>query len=81
MLDYSFRISFSIDFYLPQAGGSSPPIRSPPRLPQFFSPGMLPPPPPPPPNVARPVAILQTSDGHAIQVASSHPGQFNGCVW
>ncbi|BFY99276.1 hypothetical protein BsWGS_02316 [Bradybaena similaris] len=47
-------------------GQNSPPIRSPNRLPHFFSPGMLPPPPPPPPNLARPVAILQTSDGHTI---------------
>jgi nuclear factor I len=48
------------------AGQTSPPVRSPNRLPHFFSPGMLPPPPPPPPNLARPVAILQTSDGHTI---------------
>ncbi|RUS89856.1 hypothetical protein EGW08_002386 [Elysia chlorotica] len=49
-----------------QSGQSSPPMRSPNRLPHFFSPGMLPPPPPPPPNLARPVAILQTSDGHTV---------------
>ncbi|GFS18148.1 nuclear factor 1 [Elysia marginata] len=49
-----------------QSGQTSPPIRSPNRLPHFFSPGMLPPPPPPPPNLARPVAILQTSDGHTV---------------
>lgn len=49
-----------------QSGQASPPMRSPNRLPHFFSPGMLPPPPPPPPNLARPVAILQTSDGHTV---------------
>ncbi|XP_064625695.1 nuclear factor 1 X-type-like isoform X3 [Lineus longissimus] len=40
---------------------STPTVKSPTKLPQFFMPGMLPPPPPPP--VARPVAILRTSDG------------------
>ncbi|XP_059154393.1 nuclear factor 1 A-type-like isoform X2 [Physella acuta] len=56
------------------SGQNSPPIRSPNRLTQFFSPGMLPPPPPPPPNLARPVAILQTSDGHSINQTTTSAG-------
>lgn len=61
------------------SGQNSPPIRSPSRLTQFFSPGMLPPPPPPPPNLARPVAILQT-DGHTVlssQTLSTSAGMTN----
>ncbi|XP_055884977.1 nuclear factor 1 X-type-like isoform X2 [Biomphalaria glabrata] len=54
--------------------GQNSPIRSPSRLTQFFSPGMLPPPPPPPPNLARPVAILQTSDGHTVLNSQSSAG-------
>ncbi|XP_041356700.1 nuclear factor 1 X-type-like isoform X2 [Gigantopelta aegis] len=46
-----------------QSSPSSPPMKSPTKLPHFFAPGMLPPPPPPPPNLARPVAILKNSDG------------------
>ncbi|KAK6179473.1 hypothetical protein SNE40_011825 [Patella caerulea] len=45
-----------------QASPSSPSMKSPTKLPHFFA-GMLPPPPPPPPNLARPVAIMRTSDG------------------
>ncbi|KAH9491988.1 hypothetical protein Btru_026642 [Bulinus truncatus] len=54
--------------------GQNSPIRSPSRLTQFFSPGMLPPPPPPPPNLARPVAILQASDGHTVLSSQTSPG-------
>lgn len=49
-----------------QASSTTPPMKSPTKLPHFFSPGMLPPPPPPPPTVARPVAILRTSDGQTV---------------
>ena len=56
--------------YWLQPNSNTPPMKSPSKLPHFFSPGMLPPPPPPPPNLARPVAILRTSDG---QVMSSSP--------
>lgn len=49
-----------------QASSTTPPMKSPTKLPHFFSPGMLPPPPPPPPAVARPVAILRTSDGQTV---------------
>lgn len=49
-----------------QSNPSTPTVKSPTKLPQFFSPGMLPPPPPPPPNLARPVAILKTSDGQTV---------------
>ncbi|XP_048255760.1 nuclear factor 1 X-type-like isoform X2 [Haliotis rufescens] len=55
-----------------QSSPSTPPMKSPTKLPQFFAPGMLPPPPPPPPNLARPVAILRTSDGQAV-ISSSSP--------
>ncbi|CAG5135889.1 unnamed protein product, partial [Candidula unifasciata] len=49
------------------SGQNSPPVRSPNRLPHFFSPGMLPPPPPPPPSsLARPVPLLQISDCHTV---------------
>lgn len=37
-------------------------MKSPAKMAHYF-PGMLPPPPPPPPNLARPVAIMRTSDG------------------
>ncbi|XP_056018500.1 nuclear factor 1 X-type-like isoform X7 [Ostrea edulis] len=49
-----------------QSSSTTPPMKSPTKLPHFFSPGMLPPPPPPPPTVARPVAILRTSDGQTV---------------
>ncbi|XP_022314401.2 nuclear factor 1 A-type-like isoform X1 [Crassostrea virginica] len=55
-----------------QASSTTPPMKSPTKLPHFFSPGMLPPPPPPPPTVARPVAILRTSDGQAV-ISSGSP--------
>ncbi|XP_025111034.1 nuclear factor 1 X-type-like isoform X6 [Pomacea canaliculata] len=55
-----------------QSGQSSPPLKSPTKLSQFFSPGMLPPPPPPPPNLARPVAIHRTSDGQSTVVSSAN---------
>ncbi|XP_013398075.1 nuclear factor 1 A-type isoform X2 [Lingula anatina] len=47
-----------------QANSSPPqaPLKSPNKLPHFYTPGMLPPPPPPP--VARPVAI-RTADGQS----------------
>ncbi|CAH1775698.1 unnamed protein product [Owenia fusiformis] len=54
-----------------QSNPSTPTLKSPTKLPQFFTPGMLPPPPPPP--VARPVAIIRTSDGGQTVVASSSP--------
>ncbi|XP_076462627.1 nuclear factor 1 A-type-like isoform X2 [Babylonia areolata] len=54
-----------------QAGHSSPTLKSPTKLQQFFAPGMLPPPPPPPPNLARPVAILKSSDGQSTLVSSA----------
>ncbi|XP_025111035.1 nuclear factor 1 A-type-like isoform X7 [Pomacea canaliculata] len=57
---------------LHQSGQSSPPLKSPTKLSQFFSPGMLPPPPPPPPNLARPVAIHRTSDGQSTVVSSAN---------
>lgn len=56
-----------------QSGHSSPTMKSPNKLPQFFTPGMLPPPPPPPPNLARPVAILRTSDGQNNIQSSNMP--------
>ncbi|OWF34916.1 nuclear factor 1 X-type-like isoform X2 [Mizuhopecten yessoensis] len=59
------------------SNSSTPPMKSPTKLPHFFSPGMLPPPPPPPPNLARPVAILRTSDG---QVVSSAPTSMTSTV-
>ncbi|XP_060081476.1 nuclear factor 1 X-type-like isoform X2 [Ylistrum balloti] len=59
------------------SNSSTPPMKSPTKLPHFFSPGMLPPPPPPPPNLARPVAILRTSDG---QVVSSAPTPLTSTV-
>ncbi|XP_052689680.1 nuclear factor 1 X-type-like isoform X5 [Crassostrea angulata] len=55
-----------------QASSTTPPMKSPTKLPHFFSPGMLPPPPPPPPTVARPVAILRTSDGQTV-ISSGSP--------
>ncbi|KAK7099735.1 nuclear factor 1 C-type-like isoform X3 [Littorina saxatilis] len=54
-----------------QSGQSSPTMKSPTKLPQFFAPGMLPPPPPPPPNLARPVALIRTSDGQGALVSSA----------
>ncbi|KAK3091094.1 hypothetical protein FSP39_017063 [Pinctada imbricata] len=56
-----------------QSGSTSSSMKSPTKLPHFFSPGMLPPPPPPPPNLARPVAILRTSDGNVITSGNSVP--------
>lgn len=57
---------FCFPFFKFQSNPSTPTVKSPTKLPQFFSPGMLPPPPPPPPNLARPVAILKTSDGQTV---------------
>ncbi|XP_071146142.1 nuclear factor 1 X-type-like isoform X3 [Mytilus edulis] len=45
-----------------QSNSSTPSMKSPAKMAHYF-PGMLPPPPPPPPNLARPVAIMRTSDG------------------
>ena len=64
--------SFNYCLVIFQSGSSSVAMKSPTKLPHFFSPGMLPPPPPPPPNLARPVAILRTSDGN-ISSANSLP--------
>ena len=48
-----------------QSNSSTPPMKSPTKMPHYY-PGMLPPPPPPPPNLARPVPIMRTSDGQAV---------------
>ncbi|KAL3868266.1 hypothetical protein ACJMK2_041095 [Sinanodonta woodiana] len=49
---------------------SSPPGKSPSKMPHFYAPGMLPPP-PPPPTLARPVALLRTSDGQTVISSNS----------
>ncbi|XP_074641112.1 uncharacterized protein LOC141898872 [Tubulanus polymorphus] len=54
------------------SGPSTPTLKSPTKLPQFFIPGMLPPP-PPPPSVARPVAVLKTSNGDVVLGGNSSP--------
>ncbi|XP_076440544.1 uncharacterized protein LOC143279999 isoform X2 [Babylonia areolata] len=59
------------DFVTLQSGHTSPTMKSPSKLPQFFTPGMLPPPPPPPPNLARPVAIIRTTDGQGALISSA----------
>ena len=38
------------------------------KMPQFYTPGMLPPPPPPP---VRPVAVLRTSDGQTTTATTT----------
>ena len=57
-------VQLEIIFVL-QSNSSTPPMKSPTKMPHYY-PGMLPPPPPPPPNLARPVAIMRTSDGQAV---------------
>ncbi|XP_052774876.1 nuclear factor 1 A-type-like [Mya arenaria] len=52
-----------------QSTPPSPPGKSPTKMPHYYTPGMLPP--PPPPNLARPVAILRTSDGTVISTNST----------
>ncbi|GAB1607090.1 hypothetical protein Ahia01_000991800, partial [Argonauta hians] len=61
-----------------QSNPSTPTVKSPTKLPQFFSAGMLPPPPPPPPNLARPVAILKTSDGQTVVGGTGGSGGGSG---
>jgi hypothetical protein len=65
-----FVISHSEKFLFPfQSNASSPPMKNSAKLPQFYTPGMLPPPPPPP--LARPVALIRTSDGQTTIVSSN----------
>ena len=63
----------------------TPSMKSPTKMPQYFQPNMLPPPPPPP--VARPVAIIRTTDGQATVVStpgglmsSGRPDSFSAYV-
>ena len=54
-------------------------MKSPPKIPQFYAtPGMLPPPPPPP--VARPVAIIKTTEGETIVTSATTESQGQGTV-
>lgn len=62
-------LSFYIFFFF-QSTPPSPPGKSSSKMTHYYTPGMLPPP-PPPPTLARPVAILRTSDGTVISSNSA----------
>ncbi|KAL5021707.1 hypothetical protein ScPMuIL_000862 [Solemya velum] len=62
-----------------QSNSPTPRMKSPTKFAHFF-PGMLPPPPPPPPNLARPVAMVRTSDGQTVISSSNSPMPISGAA-